>query len=246
MSLNISEAKKLFDGSKHYQAFLQSLSSPKKIKCNLEGNALSRALYYHIFRIQLAGWEYMDVNNRANRHPISEIAQDIIGYFINAALPNEYSIKFEVQGQNRKPRVDIAILKNGLIHFMIEVKTNLGYQRHTINKEIKDRRNLIAKNFNLDESKVIYILLSDGNVNRDFSAHYWDSKTDTSVEVKDERRFATPYNFIFPLFHESDPRYMKHDEKKSVKYTDAEILDIAEHNIITPLEHIISLIINED
>lgn len=258
----IKEPLPIFDGAEHYQKFLESLSQTKKINCDLTSTILSKNLYYDLWKIQEAAWKYMVNNHRSDRHPISEIAQDLIAFYLRAALPDEYSVQLEVQGRyklNEKEKslfVDIVIYKNELPHFMIEVKTNLGYQRSTIeqiNKQtshVEARRIEVAQAFGVNKSKIIYVLLSDGNVSKDFRNRYWNQKERKSNEITSDFRLNVPYNFIFPLFHNCDPYYYKYDEKIDKKKTvrnshDDEILGFAEANIVTPLEHIIKLILSD-
>lgn len=193
----------------------------KKIECDLELTTLSEALYYHLWKIQLAGWRYMIDNNRPKRHPISEITQDLIAFYLNAALPENYSVELEASASVDKSKlyVDIAIKrKDAKFHFVIEVKTNIGYQRHAIKldengeSEFWARKRDIVKGFGVKESNVIFVLFSVGNVNREFTDNYWDRNTNSAIKVKD-RTSPEHLSFIFPLFRNSDPYYFKYDEK---------------------------------
>ena len=258
MEQNLSQEITIFQGSKHYQSFLKSLSAPEKIKCDLNSTAISTALYYDLWKIQHSAWQYMIENHRTDRHPISEIAQDLIAFYLKAALPVNYTIELESYGKiettekKHKLYVDIVIKKNNKFHFAIEVKTNLGFQRNAFKpqdnekSEFEIRREQIAEAFEIKESKIIYVLLSPGNVNKEFSNRYWDESNKSAIKVKD-RKNDSPFNFIFPLFYNSDPRYYNYgesfDNKKEVRYlSDEKILEAAQKNIVTPLEHIVSLI----
>ena len=164
--------------------------------------------------------------------------------------------KYKLSEKVKSIFVDIAINKNDQPHFMIEVKTNLGYQRGSVqqNSEEKSivemRRDRIAEAFNVDVSKIIYVLLSDGNVGKEFRNRYWNEDKSSANDIKSKARMETPFNFIFPLFHDADPRYYKYgdqaDEMKETKHSsDDKIMDYAEANIVTPLEHIVKLILSD-
>ena len=103
------------------------------------------------------------------------------------------------------------------------------------------------KGFGVKESNVIFVLFSVGNVNREFTDNYWDRNTNSAIKVKD-RTSPEHLSFIFPLFRNSDPYYFKYDEKfdkkNPIEFTDDQILEAARENIVTPLEHIVSLIVN--
>ena len=106
-----------YKGAIFYQQFLESLSQQVSVKCDLESLTLSKALYYDLWQIQTSAWRYMIANSRPQRHSISEITQDLIAFYLRAALPAEYSVKLEAKGEHqvaetdRLPRVDIAIYK---------------------------------------------------------------------------------------------------------------------------------------
>lgn len=249
MSKNYQKAVDIFDGSSHYCDFLKSLScSREKIQIDTE-KSLSVALYYHLFKIQVGGWEYKVKTGRSKRHPLSEITQDLISYYIKAALPDEYSVLLEASVDN-KTYVDIGIKHNNKYCFMIEVKTTIGYQRDAIilNEDglskFCQRRDMIAEKFGVDKNNVIFLFLSEGNVSREFSAQYWDVKNNVAIEIM-ARNKKPPYSYIFPLFHSTDPYYFRGMNLEKIRnYNDTEIYRIAESNIVTPLEHIVDLITN--
>lgn len=248
-----------WNGAEHYQKFLESLSKIERVDYDLNSTKISKNIYYDLWKIQEAAWKYMIDNSRSDRHPISEIAQDLIAYYLRAALPEGYKVRLEVRGkytvENKEKSlfVDIAIYKNNNPHFLIEVKTNLGYQRTSIKKNtdnsipVEARRSNLSQAFEVCESKIIYVILSDSNVSKEFSSNYWNDKEDRAYPVDLNKIKNSPYNFIFPLFHHCDPFYYSYnedfDKKTTIKHsTDNEIMSYAEQNIVTPIEHIIQLI----
>ena len=91
-------------------------------------------------------------------------------------------------------------------------------------------------------------------MNKYFREQFWikESRSDVGLPiVLNERRQDEPFNFIYPMFNQYDPRYITQkkikgfDAKNSEHlklYNDDEITNLAFENICTPFEHILDLV----
>jgi hypothetical protein len=240
----------LFSGSKHYRKFVESFCERKsKVNFDLNKNNITKAIYYHLYLINYAGWNMRIKFNRKIKHNSSEIWQDIIAFYLSKALGNNYQVALEEKKDKIRP--DILIRNKNKNIFVIEVKTTIGWSR--INnknilekkKEISQRIRDISNKFNVNKKNIIYIFGSPKNNSKDFWCHYWDD-----VNKKKKLNCTKfPYNCIYPLFFNGpDPYYFPYEKgfkkKESIKpmMKKSEILKEADKNIIFTLEEIISLI----
>lgn len=233
--------------SQKYDEFLQSFSLIKKFDVNLRDTKLSEEIFFHLLKIKLSGWKYRVNFQRVKKHSISDIFQDLLAVYFKASLPEIYSVELEKSIKNKKPHVDILIAKNNKPHFIIEVKTTIGWSRHDLEGSFSKRREEISKTFGIETKKIIYVFLEHTNVSKLFSSRYWNKDTNTPVELIN-RSQKDPYSFIFPLFNAIDPYYWKYEKgfNKNINYknlSDIEIKEMAKKNIVTPFEHILKLIL---
>jgi hypothetical protein len=233
--------------SQKYDEFLQSFSLDEKFTVDFNDTKISEDIFFHLLKIKLAGWKYRVNFQRVKKHSISDIFQDLLAAYLKTCLPINYAVELEKSIKNKKPHVDILISKDNNPHFVIEVKTTIGWSRHDLEGTFSIRRENIATTFNIEKSKIIYIFLEHSNVSKEFSSKYWDAKTNTSIKLNNRPR-QDPYSFIFPLFNKIDPYYWDYDpsfEKDKIykNLSDNEIRGIARKNIVTPFEHILKLIL---
>jgi len=223
--------------SKYYGLFLKSFETLEKD--NLEkykNNEISYEIYNQIFKIRNYSRNYSKVFNRKVNQSISNIFQDIIAYYLKIFLNEKYDIILEEKENEYVP--DILIKKNKKNHFIIELKTNLGYCRNAIKDGTIEKRICnLAKHFNVNENNIIYILETPGNVSKAFLENYYDRKTSKSkIHPK-----AKPYNYFYPLFNKIDPKYMK-EFRNIENINDNIIKELFKKNAITYFEDIIKLI----
>jgi len=180
-------------------------------------------------------------------------------------LPEGYHAFPEHTIQSKpKLQVDIVIKKDNKIIFLIELKTNLGYDRGSVGKtdniselKVVKRRQQIADACQIDKKNVIFILASFGNVNKYFREQFWITSgspwSSRPIDL-DKRNKLEPFNFIYPLFNKYDPHYFYKSEYKDIdpykqydpykKYNNQQLAKIAKDNICTPFEYILDLITN--
>jgi hypothetical protein len=159
-------------------------------------------------------------------------------------LSDEYEVFLEKKEQKFKP--DILITKNEKKHFIIEVKTNIGWGRNEINDgTLVNKIEKMAPIFGVKEENIIYIFETHGNVSKKFSEMFWDKKE----SKRQERPKESPFNKIYPLFNATDPYYMEDEFDREELYLDSyydfiqkKLEDIVEKNIVTNFEDIINLI----
>lgn len=248
----MTNAIRILTASKHYTELLASFSTNEKLKVDLNDRELSEAIYFHICKMKYAGWRHRVDFKRGRKHPFPEFFQDIIAFYLRASLPEGYEI--ELEHKEGKTQPDIAIKRGHKYVFLIEVKTNVGWARLDKNtksgieaiEHMADRREKLAENFRVDKQNIIYIFEDHSNVNKEFSAKYWDGKK------RKPRPTDFPFSIIFPLFDATDPLYWKWEEgekrfertKHYKKISDEQIQDRAKRSIVTPFEEILGLIIN--
>lgn len=237
----LNNALEIFNGSTYYKQFFNSFLSDKKLIVDLEKKEVSQAIYFHLCKMKYAGWCHRILFNRGVKHSLSEIFQDVIAFYLKASLPvDEYSVELEVSKDKLRP--DIVIKKNGTYHFILEIKTNIGYNRSGLKDEFNARRNALSKVFGIEENNIIYVFEEHSNVSNEFSEMYWDKKSGVAKSVRPD---TPPYSFIYPLFNGDDPYYWDKSFESSSQLrvvTDEDILRRASENVVTPFEDILKLI----
>lgn len=248
LSLSVKEIAmddsiKIFEASKHYSALLDSFSRSEKLDVDLNSTVISEAIYFHICKMKYAGWRHRVNFKRHRKHSISEFFQDIIAFYLKAALPSDYTIELETKIAKTQP--DIAIKRGTKYVFLIEIKTNIGWDRPDTTaidpyKKFEDRIIELSTSFDVPKENIIYVFEEQSNVSKEFSGRFWDKKQQKSKP----RPKDFPFSIIFPLFNATDPYYWKHekgfDRTKDYKdISDKEILSQAKCNIVTPIEDIL-------
>ncbi len=241
--ITMSDSIRIFEASKHYSALLDSFSCDEKLKVNLDSTGISEAIYFHICKMKYAGWRHRINFKRNRKHSISEFFQDIIAFYLKAALPNDYTIELEPKKNKTQP--DIAIKRSNKYVFLIEIKTNIGWDRPDTTaidpyKKIEDRITELSTSFDVPKENIIYVFEEHGNVSKEFSDRFWDKEQQKSKPRPKE----FPFSIIFPLFNKTDPYYWKHSKgfNRTMEYrklSDNEILFQAQHNIVTPIEEVL-------
>jgi len=242
---------KIFKGSDLYSQLLDSFSVKEKIDNNyLTTNIISKTIYLDLAKMKHSGWR-MKINfKRHKRHTISEFFQDIIVFYLNATLPDNYQI--ELEKKINKTQTDIAIKKDGEYIFLIEVKTTIGYERPDKNssepyKKFRDRVTDLSANFKVSIENIIYIFEDHGNVGKEFSEKFWDKKNHKPKETPTD----FPFSIIKPLFNGNDPYYWKHKkgfnrQSHYTEFDEAAIFELAENNIVTKFEDVVKQILSVD
>lgn len=234
---------KIFEASKHYSALLDCFSCDDKLDVDLNSTSISEAIYFHICKMKYAGWRHRINFKRSRKHSISEFFQDIIAFYLKATLPRDYIIELEKKKGKTQP--DIAIKRHNEYVFLVETKTNIGWDRPDTTaanpyKNIEDRITELSASFDVPEKDIIYIFEDHSNVSKAFSGRFWDKEQ----QKPKPRPKEFPFSIIYPLFNRTDPYYWKHTAgfDRTIEYriiSDEYILSQAKHNIVTPFEDIL-------
>ncbi|MFM0324876.1 McrC family protein [Caballeronia glebae] len=222
---------------------------------------LSRALYFHLARMRLTGWKHRVDFQRWRKHSLSEFFQDLIAFYLRRALPDDFEITLEEPSSSgkrvRKTCPDILIRKGGKNHFVIEVKTTIGWDRPGAGspkrgltvaekyRQLSDRIARVASDFGVPEANVIYIFEGPENVDGGFRDSFWDEKKHAR---QSRAGLAFPLSQIYPLFRGIDPYYWAEfgaqgDRQSSYpEITDDRLHQEAEKRIVTPFETIVDLV----
>ena len=240
-----NKACELFQGSAYYKQFLESflsMSVESELKPDLDKKDISYAIYFHLCKMKYAGWSHRVKFNRGLKHSLSEIFQDVIAFYLKAYLPPEkYTVELEVTKARQRP--DILIKRNGKNHFILEIKTNIGYSRSSLaDGDFENRRKMLAKIFEIDPGNIIYVFEEHSNVSNDFSEKYWDKKEGIPRSIRPN---VPPYSFIYPLFNSDDPYYWdKNTGNLSYlkEISEDEIWNRGLVSVVTPFEDILKLI----
>jgi hypothetical protein len=234
--------KNIFNGSELYTLLLDSFSTNDKLTVDFNSNEISKAIFFHTCKMKYAGWKMRVDFKRKKRHSLSDYFQDIIAFYIKASLPETYDV--ELESKLGETQTDIAIKFNGIYIFIIEIKTNIGWDRQGPELSFSSRIDKLSQNFSVPKQNIIYVFEDHGNVSKTFSEKYWNKKDCIPVIPPTEY----PFSQIKPLFNLNDPYYWKYEKgfDKGLKYKkleDDEIIKIAETNIVTKFEDIIFQII---
>ena len=148
----------IFKGSDLYSQLLDSFSESNKLIVDLTSDEISKAIFYHTFKMKYAGWR-MRVNfKRKKRHSLAEFFQDIIAFYIKASLPDTFEV--ELESKIADTQTDIVIKFNGQYIFIIEIKTNIGWERQGPEQSFSLRIDKLAENFKIPKENIIYVLES--------------------------------------------------------------------------------------
>ncbi|WP_123957867.1 hypothetical protein [Cupriavidus necator] len=254
--------------AKHYHAMFQSLKEAQPLKFAAEDRVLSKALFFHLAKMKYAGWQHRVDFQRARKHSMADLFQDLVAFYLRCALPTEtFNVLLEPRlpgedGKTIHPDILIQrkeVKRKAVNHFAIEVKTTIGYARPRNGEEgkyerLETRLREVSEAANVPLENVIYIFEEPTNVTREFCDFFWDQK---ERQAKDRSRLPFPLSQIFPLFWKTDPYYwertgIKNSTKGGSKdrrswypeISDEEFLEQAAQRIVTPLEDILTRIAN--
>ena len=234
--------RNIFKGSDLYSKLLDSFANGDKLSVDLNSNEISKAIFYHTCKMKHAGWRMRVEFKRQKRHSLSDFFQDIVAFYLRASLPKTFEVELETKIADTQP--DIAIKYKGLYIFVIEIKTNIGWDRRGPKETFPLRIGRLSENFDVPNENIIYIFEEHGNVSKDFSRRFWNRREEKAASAPDE----FPYSQIKPLFNANDPYYWKYERgfDKKVKYKefiDELVFERAEKSIVTKFEDIIGQII---
>jgi len=244
---NNEKIKERYKICEKYGEFFNSFVKPEKDNLgNYNYGDISKEMYHQVFQIHYLAGKYSADSNRDINHSFSGIFQDLIAYYLNVFLDDKYKVFLEKRENKFQP--DILITKNGNNHFIIEVKTNIGWARDmAFDGTLEDKIRRMSPVFNVKEKNIIYIFETHGNVSKKFTKIFWNEKE----SKPQERPKDSPFNQIYPLFNSIDPYYMDEFDRKEL-YDDTyfdlikgKTDELATKNIVTNFEDIIKLIEKE-
>lgn len=211
--------------SAHYARMYEEMGHcPPLPAVQADDLALSKALFFHLARIRYTGWMYAATVRRERRHSLSDVFQDLLAYYLRAALaPQGLIVQLEASrpgvGGGDSTQVDIVIFRKGRTAppvpvFAIEVKTTIGRGRIRTEDEKKphlDRLEQVARNFDLPPDNVIFVYEEPTNNTGEFEKLYWTRKTETGARLSPGARVLPRpldplYSRIYPLFLATDPK----------------------------------------
>lgn len=264
----LSSAIRACSSSEHYHAMFQSLKVAQPLRFATGDRVLSKALFFHLAKMKYAGWQHRVAFQRARKHSMADLFQDLVAFYLRCALPTEtFSVLLEPRllGEDGKAiHPDILIQRKGakgeaVNHFVIEVKTTIGFARPRDGEENKygslgARLHEVSKAARVPPERVIYIFEEPANVTHEFREYFWDKK---GWQAKDRSTLLFPLSQIFPLFWGTDPYYWEWPETKKgaeagskdrrswyPEITDEAFLAHAARRIVTPLEDVLTQIVN--
>ncbi len=249
----------------HYSAMYGDLCHCLPLQVNLQERHLSHALYFQLCKIKYAAWRYRVDFKRARRHSLADVFQDLVAFYLRAALPKGYEVHLEVpkrmskEGKMVTIQPDICIKRDGKMHLVIEAKTTIGWARPNFKlsedaayKAMQERIDDVAHSFGIPENNVIFVFEEPTNVSaKYFLPKFWNAEKAEPVSRPTRGVLAQ----IYPLYITTDPYYWNYWKStkqipKGRKRTDwfplslpdQLILEHAERSVVTPLESILSLI----
>ena len=254
--------------AEHYHAMFQSLKKAQPLRFAADDRVLSKALFFHLAKMKYAGWQHRVDFQRARKHSMADLFQDLVAFYLRCALPTEtFNVLLEprLPGEDGKTiHPDILIRKKeakreAVNHFVIEVKTTIGFARPREGEEDKygplgERLYKVSKAAGVPPESVIYIFEEPANVTHEFRDYFWDKE---GWQAKDRSTLPFPLSQIFPLFWGTDPYYWEWPETKKEskggskdrrfwypEITDEAFLAQAARRIVTPLEDVLTRIVD--
>ena len=220
-------------------------SRPKYRKDDFDEGRISEEIHFQVCKMLYIGWKHKVKFKRKIKTSFADIFQDIVAYYLKAALPKEYEIILEEKKLKIRPDI---LIKKGKKCFAVEIKTSLGYEPLIFEKKetyapYEKRRDDLSEAFNIPEDNVLYILSKLKNNGKGFPDQF---KRDKNLKIIRPKLF--PYSIIYPLFEEPDPYYWKwpniKNKEKDKKYPDENeindrIKEKQKENIIAPFEEIL-------
>ena len=262
MPKELQEALNACSAANDYSTMYAALERSPALRVDLDGRHLSHALFFQLCKIKYAAWRYRVNFKRARRHSLAEVFQDLVAFYLRAALPPQYEVcleeprKIDKGGKIITIQPDICIKLNGRAYFVIEAKTTIGWARPDFQqaeeicyKHMQQRIDDIAEAFGIAKENVIFIFEEPTNVSTThFLPKFWDSKMATPVT----RPAQGVLSHIYPLYMTTDPSYWnwKSQIPKGRKtadwfipeFSDELVLGRARQSVVTPFENILALI----
>ncbi len=212
--------------SKHFGNFLKALGEGQLSSCNSD---LTYQIFYDLFKIRVAQFEYKKNANRNIDYALSDIFQDLIARYLRASLSSNYKILLEYKQNKLRP--DILVKKNNVNWAIIEVKTTIGWNRDLVkNDNYKERLKNLSSEFDVPLKRIFYIFESSRNVNKEFASYF---KEGGKSEIT---------KFILPLFEKNASPFFIHkkeDASNKINYSDKEIFSFYQENVITDFKEIV-------
>jgi hypothetical protein len=234
----------VFEGSNNFANYLESYSKKQKKVPDLGSREVSKAIFFHLIKMKLALINHKKSANRRIKATFSETFQDLLAFYLEVCLPDNFTVEQETRQGKLQP--DILIKKDSKNHFILEIKTTIGWSRNQVTPPFDDTNPLVARitelasTFDISKDNILYIFENPFNVRKEFEAKYWDS-SNGNWKPQNPAPSDFPFSQIKPLFAGTNPEHWPNQTEETFK--DHSILKIAEGEIATPFESILSKII---
>lgn len=230
-----------FDGSDKFAKYIESYALKQRKEPDLSLREVSKAIFFHLIKMKLVLLNHKKSTNRRIKVTFADTFQDLIAFYLEVCLPENYTLEQEFREGKLQP--DILIKKDSKNHFILEVKTTIGWSRNQVTPPFDNTNPLVARisalasTFNIPEKNILYVFESPFNVTKEFEAKYWDrSKGNWRPQNPEPNDF--PFSQIKPLFAGSSPDHWKVKSDFSQEH----ILKVAENEIVIPFESILAKI----
>lgn len=262
MSQGLKDAIAACNVASYFSAIYADLEKRPSLPADLERRDLSYALFFQLCKIKYAAWRYRVNFNRGRRHGLAEVFQDLVAFYLRAALPPKYEVrleesrKLEKHGKPVLIQPDICVKIDGVTQFVIEIKTTIGWKRPDFQaseeiayKQMQQRIDDVAAAFAISNDRVIFLFEEPTNVSaKFFLPKFWDKNTSAPVD-RPGKGILTQ---IYPLYMDTDPYYWrwtsqipKGRNRRNWYVPDLPddlILEKATQSIVTPFELVVELI----
>lgn len=220
---------------KNYSNFVESFAEVENENFDLESREISEAIYKHIFQIKSSLWKQGVEFNRRKRISVSEIFQDLVALYIKLGLnSSDFEVILEESCSRLQPDILIKYKEKNL--FIVEVKTNLGWKRDSIETVMGERIKKLSLAFNIPFNNVVYIFQNPWNMSKAFTQKFWNQEKKEAMSLPTE----FPFNRIRPLLTAEDPFYSIEGKvmRKKAEFADLtyKIDENIESGIVIPLE----------
>jgi len=245
----------------HYAAMYESLADPRsRGNAAMRAHEISNSFFAQICKMRYTGWKHRVSFNRGRKPSLPEVFQDLVAFYLRAALPAEFEICVErpvkaiVGGLSKSICPDITIKLAEQTHFIIEAKTTIGWARPDYKLDGEDaywemerRIQDLAEAYQVDRTRIIFIFQEPSNVcGTQFLPKFWDKISRT----RNQRPVGGVLSHVYPLFADTDPSKWKWNRPKGRtsadwcpdELPDSILTERVRHSIVTPFEEIVKLI----
>lgn len=154
-----------------YLRYLESLSNHTRYKNSdiMSNHLITKGVIARMYYFYKTQKEYCENIGRGLKYSGCDYFEDTVASYLRSILSNIFQVKIEessvIRNKNSKKqyRPDIEVFYKGKRIFVLELKTQLGWNRKNWKSDIKQRQKDICKAFNLPMRRVVTVVMTADN-----------------------------------------------------------------------------------